>query len=88
MAALDSTTIQVNWSFPNKSVYDIFVAECYGDCELVNTTDFSVIREGLTSGQTYSVIVYAMSNGVAGPAESQYALMGKNSEWLFTSMGS
>ena len=78
VATLDSTSIQVDWSFPNESVYDIFVVECYGDCEPVNTTDLLVIREGLTPGQTYSIIVYAMSNGMAGPAESQYVLMGKN----------
>ena len=71
MTAISSTAIEVDWSFSNKSVYDVFVVECYGDCEPVNTTDLSVLREGLTPGQTYSVIVYAMSNGVAGPAESQ-----------------
>ena len=77
VTAISSTAIEAEWSFPNESVYDIFVVECYGDCEPVNTTDISVIREGLTQGQTYSVIVYAMSNGVAGQAESQYVLMGK-----------
>ena len=87
VATVDSTTIQVDWSFSIKSVYDIFVVECYGDCEPVNTTDLSVLREGLTPGQTYSVIVYAMSNGVAGPAESQYVLMGKEWERLCTAVG-
>lgn len=74
---LSLTSVWLTWDYSDESLVDHYQMDCYNDCVPTVSNTTSLLVDNLTSGQTYSFIVSAISYSIEGPTRVGYALLGE-----------